>query len=735
MGSEMCIRDREYGGVCYVVRSDDSVGDSSGTFLQTMKNATDEIVTTPSDAPVYVKNYDDFVENYYQTASAPGRFVAHDPGTWANGLAVAVIDHGADFQVSLKGTGIVAQADGAAVADNTAFDNTVVQGSVLGNYVKVAAAAGTATLAAGDKIDAWDGSASVGVGFIISVDSSNYQILKISGEFAVGSTLTSDAGTTESAAITASFDQGTYKSYSQDKDLVISAVFVPNTVSVATGVTYGWTASPTPNAKATTGGPADLGDVYIYSVVNEAWVLKYEPAVNDLFTDGTNIYQTLASGDWYTQQIAFGGIPWYRFASRPGTSQNARERGAVNDELNLIVYDATGNFTGTKGNSLENYFGVSKLKGATTQEGDKNYYIDVFNNRSAYLWANQTLAAPTAGLNTGLSAVGTAIGDGINAEYIEVKTYTMAFGVDNFNVSLGELQEGYNKLTTENVPFLDYILQGPGMSNLDDSVAKANFLISVAEDRKDCMVFLSPPRYAVIGKTTTAATSSIIEWADELSSSSYAVFDSGYKYTYDRYNDEYRNIPLNGDIAGLLVNASLTSESWYSPAGLARGQVRNVVKLPYNPSKTQRDQLYTNRVNPVVTFPGEGTILFGDKTALAYSSAFDRINVRKLFLVIEREIATISRTTLFEFNDDVTRSLFKNNVNPFLRDIQSKRGMFDFLVVCDTTNNTAEVIDRNEFVADIYVKPSKSVNFISLNFIATKTGVSFDESVALFRGN
>ena len=250
------------------------------------------------------------------------------------------------------------------------------------------------------------------------------------------------------------------------------------------------------------------------------------------------------------------------------------------------------------------------------------------------------------------------------------------------------------------------------------------------------MVFLSPYRTAVLNQpSSTTATENIVAWANELTSSSYAVIDSGYKYTYDRYNDQYRNIPLNGDVAGLMVFTSLTAEAWYSPAGLSRGQIRNVVKLPYNPSKKQRDQLYSSRVNPVVTFPGEGTILFGDKTALGYSSAFDRINVRKLFLVIEREIAKMSRTTLFELNDDVTRSLFKNNVNPYLRDVQAKRGMYDFLVVCDQTNNTPEVIDRNEFIADIYIKPTKSVNFISLNFIATKTGVSFDESVALFRGN
>jgi len=204
---------------------------------------------------------------------------------------------------------------------------------------------------------------------------------------------------------------------------------------------------------------------------------------------------------------------------------------------------------------------------------------------------------------------------------------------------------------------------------------------------------------------------------------------------YDRFNDEYRHVPLNGDVAGTLTYSSFRSEPWFSPAGFARGQIRNVVKLSYNPSKTQRDSLYTARVNPVVTFPGEGTVLFGDKTALGYSSAFDRINVRRLFLVVEKEIAKMSRTTLFEFNDDVTRTLFKNNVNPFLREVQAKRGMYDFLVVCDETNNSPEVIDRNEFIADIYIKPAKSINFISLNFIATKTGVVFDEAVALFRRN
>lgn len=728
----------EYGGVCYVIRTDDSIGDSSGTFLQTMRNATDD----RGGNDIYVKNEEDFVETWYQSASVPGKFLGQNPGTWANGLGVAVIDHGADLEVSLKTTGIVAESTGIATADNTDFVSGLTAGTVVGKYVKVAAPVGaaSATLIEGARFVEYDASGTSPIaggaeGFVVSTSNGIHTLLQVSGtDIAVGNTLSADGGTTESDAVTEVGAIGQYTLYSYDDSLAnkVNVIWTPDSITLTQGGTLGFTQKPTSNLKATN---AALGLTYVWSARLELWVVKYDLVEDTLLTDGTNVHKVQASGDWYTAQTAFAGLPWYRFASRPGTSQNAIERGAANDELNIIIYDHDGSFTGSKGNTLETYFGVSKLVGSRTQEGDDNYYINVINNRSAYLFANHTLSEMSGDHNDGLSAVGTTIGDGINAKYIDVKSYVMADGEDNYNVSLGELQEAYNKLTTENVPELDYIIQGPGMGNLDDSVAKANFLISICEDRKDCMCFLSPYRSAVIGQTSIAATENIILWADELSSSSYAVIDSGYKYTYDRFNDQYRNIPLNGDIAGLMVNTSLTAEAWYSPAGLSRGQIRNVVKLPYNPSKTQRDQLYTNRVNPVVTFPGEGTILFGDKTALGYSSAFDRINVRKLFLVIEREIAKISRTTLFEFNDDVTRSLFKNNVNPYLRDVQAKRGMYDFLVVCDTSNNTPEVIDRNEFIADIYIKPAKSVNFISLNFIATKTGVSFDESVALFRGS
>ena len=564
----------------------------------------------------------------------------------------------------------------------------------------------------------------------------------VAGEFSVGSYLTTDQGLTSAGPITGVSAVGQYLLYDASKASadIINTIFVPNTYTAAEGNTrYGWALTPTHRQKEVL-----YGDTYIYSVDAGAWILQYTPEEDDLLNDGRYVYRLRAAEDWYKNQIAFQGVPWYRFAPRPTATLDALDRGASGDGLNIIIYDETGALTGSKGNVLESFYGVSKFKGAETPEGENNYYVDVINSRSNYLFANRPLDDTPQGkllpihllLNSGLDAAGDQIGDGKRGAYIAVESLRLGGGVDNFNVTLGELQAGYDKFDKENVEDLDYILQGPGLGDVAGSVAKANFIISIVESRRDCMAFLSPPRSLVVNQSDSERiTDSIIDqWANEIASSSYTVLDSGYKYTYDRFADAYRYVPLNGDVAGTLVFSSIVAEAWYSPAGMSRGQIRNVVKMPYDPSKAQRDQLYAARVNPVVTFPGEGTILYGDKTALAYSSAFDRINVRKLFLVIEKAIAKSARTALFEFNDEITRSLFKNNVNPFLRDVQSRRGMYDFLVVCDESNNPPEIIDRNEFVADIYIKPAKSINFITLNFVATKTGVNFDESVALFRG-
>ena len=734
----------DYGGVCYVVRCDDSVGDAGGTGLQAMRNSCD--VKDGNGKAPYIKNKTDFEENFYLAPGTPAHFIGRNPGTWGNGLSVAVIDAGADYLNGLKTTGQIVNATGAAAATTVRFDTATAAGATVGTYTKVAAVADPA-YSVGDYLQASQDATISGI--VMAVDNGVYQIASTGGtawtSVVVGTTTLTDL-TTVSSAVTAVENQGSYKLYDPvvaSNNNIINTIFTPNTYTKAEGVAFAtpWPALPSANQQA----KSALGDTYYYDSTTGLWTIDYIPVENNLLTDGTNSFQISVSDSWYNNQIAFQGIPWYRFAGRPGTTMNAVDKGATNDELHLIVYDATGDTTGSKGNTIAEYIGVSKLRGALTPEGERNYYSDRINNFSNWIYSNHDVDWPAmttgtdpvvqSGINTGLSAAGSVIGDGVNCAYVEAKSYNLLYGVDNYTATLGELQSAYNKFSTENVSTLDYIMQGPSMGNVSDAVAKANFIISIVEERKDCMAFLSPPRYAIIGQSSSdKQADNVVEWAEDLSSSSYTVFDSGYKYQYDRFNDVYRYVPLNGDIAGTLVYTSLASEPFYSPAGISRGQIRNVVKLPFNPAKKQRDALYSARVNPVVSFPGEGTVLFGDKTALGYSSAFDRINVRRLFLIIEKEVAKISRVNLFEFNDEVTRSLFKNNVNPFLRDIQSKRGMYDFLVVCDATNNPPEIIDRNEFVGDIYIKPAKSINFITLNFIATKTGVTFDESIGLFRG-
>jgi len=296
------------------------------------------------------------------------------------------------------------------------------------------------------------------------------------------------------------------------------------------------------------------------------------------------------------------------------------------------------------------------------------------------------------------------------------------------SASLGDLVSAYDLFSNKDRVAVDFLINGPGLANESDSQAKANKLISLAEGRKDCVAVVSPHRANVVDLTnTTTQTNNVIRFFSALSSSSYAVFDSGYKYTYDRFNNLFRYIPCNADIAGLMMRTNINSYPWYSPAGQQRGVLNNAIKLAYNPSKDQRDLLYTARVNAIISQPGIGIYLFGDKTALGYASAFDRINVRRLFLTIEQALEKASQAQLFELNDQITRANFVNIVEPYLRDVQAKRGLYDFLVICDETNNTPDVIDNNEFRADIFLKPTKSINYVTLTFVATRTGISFEE--------
>ena len=311
--------------------------------------------------------------------------------------------------------------------------------------------------------------------------------------------------------------------------------------------------------------------------------------------------------------------------------------------------------------------------------------------------------------------------------------YNLSGGVDysasgGMQVTLGDLITSYDLFSNRDEIAVDYLIMGPGFANKFESQAKANHLISIANNRKDCIAVISTHRQDIVDVTNTGTqTDNIIEFFSPLSSSSYAVFDSGYKYTYDRFNNKFRYIPCNADIAGLMVRTSIFSYPWFSPAGQQRGILNNAIKLSYNPNKAQRDQLYPLRINSIVNQPGIGILLFGDKTALGYASAFDRINVRRLFLTVEQALERLAQAQLFELNDEITRANFVNVVEPYLRDVQAKRGLYGFLVKCDESNNTPDIIDNNEFRADIFLKPAKSINYVTLTFVATRTGVSFEE--------
>ena len=408
----------------------------------------------------------------------------------------------------------------------------------------------------------------------------------------------------------------------------------------------------------------------------------------------------------------------------PGTSTYTLGKGGAGDELHVVVADEDGDITGTKGTVLELYEGVSRATDAKTESGETNYFIDVIKQRSSWIYAKGATNLVTTNTAVNMAALTTD-----NATYDSLK-----LGVDSVaegSQTLAKLSAGYDIFSSAEDVDISLIMQGKALGGTNDAGLAKYIIDNICEKRKDCVLFASPA-YADVVNNIGGEVDAVIAFRNALTNSSYAFIDSGYKYAYDKYNDVYRYVPLNGDIAGLAVRSDELRDAWFSPAGYNRGGLKNVVKLPFNPKKADRDLLYQSDINPVVTFPGQGTILFGDKTVLGKPSAFDRINVRRLFIVLEKAISTAAKFTLFEFNDAFTRSQFKNLVEPFLRDVQGRRGIQDFRVVCDETNNTGEVIDRNEFVGDIYIKPSKSINFIQLNFVAVRSGVEFSEIVGQF---
>ena len=412
------------------------------------------------------------------------------------------------------------------------------------------------------------------------------------------------------------------------------------------------------------------------------------------------------------------------FDKEPVTTDYVASRGGLYDEIHVAVVDEDGEWTGNREEVLEAYTGVSVAKGAKFEDGGKAFYLDRINRRSKFIWHMDHNGAGDAYTTAGaaVAAWGAAAGASEWASSGDIVTASLVGGVDGSDVTDGNKIEAYNYFKNSEETEIGLLM------GAESSATVALQLISIVEGRKDCVAFLSPEKSDVVNNVGGEADA-VVNFRNSLGSTSYAVLDSGWKYQYDRYNDVYRYVPLNGDTAGVTAATESSRDAWYSPAGFTRGNIRNVVKLPFNPRQSERDTLYKNNVNPITTFMGTGTVLFGDKTLLAKPSAFDRINVRRLFIILEKAISRFARFSLFEFNDAFTRAQFVGAVEPFLRNVQGRDGIIDFKVVCDASNNTSDVVDRNEFVGDIYVKPNRAINFIQLNFVAVRSGVEFSEII------
>ena len=495
--------------------------------------------------------------------------------------------------------------------------------------------------------------------------------------------------------------------------------------------------------QTTSGNAGGAKSGYIYewdAATNKVSLISSDTwTTTDQIENGVTDLNVTAQVEWYDQQEVFTGLKWSSIAPRPGTSPYVADRGGANDEMHIAVWDSTGAITGKPNTLLEKHTYLSKSNNSKTSSGSVNYYPTVILDKSSYIyWGSHETDVYDVSANqsaTGGNIAGTNNAGNASTETFDLfaapKTYTFQKGAETLSATSGEIITGLQEFADTETLDIDYLLMGPGdAASKTNTQAIASQVLSICALRKDCVGFLSPYRGDVVGVTSsTTQTNNVVSFYSNMASTSFGVFDNGWKYIYDRFADKYRYVPLNGDVAGLCASVTANGTPWFSPAGLNRGAIRGAVKLAFSPTKSERDSLYQNRINPVTSLPGQGIVLFGDKTALASPSAFDRINVRRLFNVIEKTIGNAAKGVLFELNDEFTRNNFKNVVEPFLRGIQAERGITDFLVVCDTTNNTGAIIDANEFKADFYIKPARSINFITLTFIATRTGVSFEEVV------
>ena len=482
--------------------------------------------------------------------------------------------------------------------------------------------------------------------------------------------------------------------------------------------------------------------VHVVIVDNTSNVYLENPTAGQLFsaadslTIGSNS-GTAASVDdgsiWWTYAKLYSGsnLYWNSVAARPiNTADGESYAGDAygRDAVHIAIVDEDGTVSGSKDTIIESFTYLSKASDGRGPQGGLNYYKSILADGSAYIYAGDTIYET----NTRTQ----------DFEPVGSKDYDLSAGADYtalasgaWDLSSSDLNTAYDEFREIDDINLEYLIMGPGLATETATKEKLNYIAGIAAERKDCMAFGSPHKGNIVATTgLPLANKDIVknvkDFYNGVSSSSYLVLDCNYKYVYDRWNQKYCYIPCNTDVAGLVADTAIRQEPWFSPAGFSRGAIRNLAKLAWNPTKTDRDELYANRVNPISTFPGQGAVLFGDKTALSTPSAFDRINVRRLFIVVEKAIEEAAKAQLFELNDEITRNVFKGIVTPFLRNIQSRRGITDYLVVCDSSNNTSAVIDNNEFVADIYIQPTRSINFITLTFVATRTGISFSEVVA-----
>ena len=474
-------------------------------------------------------------------------------------------------------------------------------------------------------------------------------------------------------------------------------------------------------------------DHEVYSVIDANNVTIIEGA-NPAADGNSFVFSDFSASDWNTQPIGSTGLTYKAIAPRPGTSAFASERYLSNDEVHIAVVDESTNTI------VERITYVSKISDGKTPEGASSYWKDAVNETSSYIYGSALAAnqQTTLGENPGSAVASYGATSGSPKKFAAILTTaggSLSGGTDDYAYTSGEVASAYDEFLDTEQTTVDFVLMGGSMGNETDTKAKAGSVAAVANSRKDCVAFISPFNGNQVATSGGAALSpadqltNTVNYFSSIGSSSYVILDSGIKYTYDRFNDKYRYIGCNGDVAGLCVSTSAILDDWFSPAGLNRGAVQNVVKLAFNPNKAQRDELYTNRINQIVSLPGTGPVLFGDKTGLASPSAFDRINVRRLFLNIEKRARGLAEGVLFEQNDTTTRSNFSASIGSYLAEVQARRGLTDFLVVCDETNNTPEVIDRNEFVAELFLKPTRSINFVTVTVTATRTGVSFAEVV------